>query len=66
MSDRLPSDVEAFLNAHPETRFIDTFMMSISGQLLGKRESIKDIARIYRSGVTFSACAPLLDVRGHG
>ena len=66
MSDRLPSDVEAFLKAHPETRFIDTFMMSISGQLLGKRESIKDIARIYRSGVTFSACAPLLDVRGHG
>jgi glutamine synthetase len=57
---------EEFLRGHPETRFVDTFMIGISGQTFGKRESAKDLDRIFRSGVTFSACAALLDVHGHG
>ncbi len=66
MTDQATQEAHAFLKAHPDTRFVDTFMMSISGHALGKRESIKDLERIFRSGVTFSACAALLDVRGHG
>lgn len=66
MSDKLTEEAANFLKAYPDTKFIDTFMMSISGQTLGKRESIKDLERIFKSGVTFSACAALLDVRGHG
>lgn len=57
---------EEFLRGHPETAFIDTFMVGISGQLFGKREPIADIKRILNSGVTFSACAAALDVHGHG
>lgn len=57
---------EEFLRGHPETRFIDAFMIGISGQTFGKRESVKDLERIFRSGVTFSACAALLDTNGHG
>jgi glutamine synthetase len=55
-----------FLRGHPELKFVDTFMIGISGQTFGKRESAKDLGRIFRSGVTFSACAALLDVNGHG
>ena len=57
---------EEFLRGHPETAFIDTFMVGISGQLYGKREPVADIKRILNSGVTFSACAAVLDVHGHG
>ncbi len=57
---------QKFMQRHPDTRFVDTFMMGVSGQVFGKRESAKDLERIFRSGVTFSACAALLDVHGHG
>jgi len=57
---------EEFLRGHPETRFVDSFVIGITGQVYGKRESAKDLDRIFRSGVSFSECAPLLDVHGHG
>jgi len=57
---------EEFLRGHPETRFIDTFMIGASSQVYGKREPAKDLDRVFSSGVTFSACAALLDVHGHG
>ena len=61
-----PNEGVAYLGAHPDTKFVDTFMIGVSGNVLGKRESAKDIDRIFSDGVTFSACAALLEVNGHG
>jgi glutamine synthetase len=56
----------AFLARHPQTRYVDAFMIGLNGMALGKRESASDLERIFRSGVTFSSCAAVLDVHGHG
>jgi glutamine synthetase len=55
-----------FLAKHPDTRYVDAFMIGLNGMALGKREAAADLARIFRSGVAFSACAAVLDVHGHG
>ncbi len=63
---RAADDWRAFLERHPDTRFVDAFMIGLSGQVFGKREAAADLARVYESGVAFSACAAVLDVQGHG
>ena len=60
------AEVETFLHANPAIEWVDAFMVDVNGLARGKRIPVADLSQIYAAGVQFSACAPLLDVRGLG
>ena len=60
------TEVEAFVRANPTVEWVDAFMLDVNGLARGKRMPVADLRQIYSAGVQFSACAPLLDVRGLG
>jgi glutamine synthetase len=60
------TEIESFLRAHPGIEWVDAFMVDVNGLARGKRVPVADLRQIYAAGVQFSACAPLLDVRGLG
>lgn len=60
------TEFEDFLRANPTVEWVDAFMFDVNGLARGKRMPVADLRQIYAAGVQFSACAPLLDVRGLG
>jgi glutamine synthetase len=60
------TEVDTFLSANPAIEWVDAFMVDVNGLARGKRIPVADLRQIYAAGVQFSACAPLLDVRGLG
>jgi glutamine synthetase len=60
------TEIETFLRANPTVEWVDAFMFDVNGLARGKRMPVADVRQIYAAGVQFSACAPLLDVRGLG
>jgi glutamine synthetase len=60
------TEIESLLRAHPGVEWVDAFMVDVNGLARGKRVPVADLRQIYAAGVQFSACAPLLDVRGLG
>jgi glutamine synthetase len=60
------TEIESFLCANPTVEWVDAFMFDVNGLARGKRMPVADLRQIYAAGVQFSACAPLLDVRGLG
>ena len=60
------TEIESFLRANPIVEWVDAFMFDVNGLARGKRMPVADLRQIYAAGVQFSACAPLLDVRGLG
>jgi glutamine synthetase len=60
------TEIESFLRANPTVEWVDAFMVDVNGLARGKRMPVADLQQIYSAGVQFSACAPLLDVRGLG
>ena len=61
-----PAEWDEFLAAHPDVAEVDAFIIDVNGAALGKRLKAADVRRIYTSGLQYSACAPVLDCRGHG
>lgn len=59
-------DFEQFTQLNPDIGSLDAFMIDVNGNALGKRVPLSDAAKVFKSGVAFSACAPLLDCRGRG
>lgn len=59
-------EVSEFLKVHPKTEAVDAFVIDANGHALGKRIPVEDLATLGDSGVQFSACALLADVRGLG
>jgi glutamine synthetase len=55
-----------FCEQNPDVSSLDAFMIDVNGNALGKRLPWKEGPKVYETGVTFSACAPLLDCRGRG
>jgi glutamine synthetase len=56
----------AFHHAHPEIAALDTFVIDVNGNTMGKRVHVRDAAKAFADGVQFSACALIADARGLG
>lgn len=58
------AELEAFLETHPDTRFMDVFTADINGIIRGKRIPPEDFAKPFEKGANFCASAALLNTRG--
>ncbi len=57
-------ELEAFLAAHPDTRFIDTLFVDMCGTVRGKRIPREEFAKIYSAGVQMPHTVYILNVLG--
>ena len=57
-------ELDAFLAAHPGTRFLDAVMFDLCGTAIGKRYPVRDAAKVWTSGVAFCAGITTLDALG--
>lgn len=57
-------ELDAFLAAHPNLRFLDAVMFDLCGTPIGKRYPIRDAAKVWTSGVAFCAGITTLDALG--
>ena len=62
--DSLIAELEAFLEEHPDTRFMDVFAADINGIIRGKRIPKEDFSKPFEKGANFCASAALLNSRG--
>jgi glutamine synthetase len=58
------AELEAFLEQHPDTRFMDVFAADINGIIRGKRIPKEDFSKPFEKGANFCASAALLNSRG--
>ncbi|MDW3207569.1 MAG: glutamine synthetase family protein [Alphaproteobacteria bacterium] len=58
-------ELNAYLKAHPETKYIDGVLFDMCGFALGKRYPIRDAAKLYEDGLTMCAAVTLLDATGN-
>ena len=61
-----PAEWDEFRAANPDVVEVDVFIIDVNGLGLGKRLNVDDVRRVYTAGLQYSACAPVLDCRGHG
>lgn len=59
-------EFERFARDNPGLKFLDTFMIDVNGNAVGKRVPWKEARKVFETGLAFSQCAPLLDCRGRG
>lgn len=57
-------EIDTFLAAHPACRHVDCVLFDLQGNALGKRYPIRDLAKVWKSGVQFCAATTLMDVGG--
>ena len=57
-------ELDTFLAAHPNLRFLDAVMFDLCGTPIGKRYPIRDAAKVWTSGVAFCAGITTLDALG--
>ncbi len=62
--DTLSQELEAFMKAHPDTRFMDAFAPDINGILRGKRVQVDEFDKIFGSGSNYFAASALMNVKG--
>jgi len=58
------SELQAYLAAHPETRFVDAIMFDLCGTAVGKRLPVREAEKLWTSGVAFCAGISTLDALG--
>ena len=58
------SELDRFLKAQPETRFVDAVMFDLCGTPVGKRYPVREAGKIWSSGVAFCAGITTLDALG--
>ena len=62
--DALLNELTTFLEAYPDTRFMDVFAADINGVLRGKRIQQGDFEKPFKKGSNFCAASTLMNVRG--
>ena len=58
------SEVEQFLNAHPDVRHVDAVTVDLCGILRGKRYPREDLSKLYKNGLALPYTVYLMDVTG--
>jgi glutamine synthetase len=64
-ADALIQELEDFLAAHPETRYLEALTVDMNGILRGKRAEREDFSKLFRGGMNLCAATAILDSRGH-
>jgi glutamine synthetase len=64
VASRAPTEVERFLAAHPDTRFIELLLPDTNGIFRGKWVPASGLAGLYRNGVALAQSVFSLDVWG--
>jgi glutamine synthetase len=60
----MPAELDAYLAAHPNTRFLDAVSFDLCGTAIGKRYPIRDAHKVWSAGVAFCAGITTLDALG--
>jgi glutamine synthetase len=60
------AEFDRFVQTNADIAELETFIVDVNGHALGKRIPIAQGRRTFGSGISFSACAPILDCRGRG
>jgi glutamine synthetase len=63
--DALKLELDDFLAAHPETRYLEALLTDINGILRGKRAARDDFYKLFGNGMNLCAATAILDSRGH-
>jgi len=63
--DALKQELQRYLEAHPETRYLETLVADMNGILRGKRAERHDFSKLFRNGMNLCAATAILDTRGH-
>ncbi|MCU0990055.1 MAG: glutamine synthetase family protein [Xanthomonadales bacterium] len=64
-SDTRNSELDDYLAAHPETRYLETLSPDMNGILRGKRAERHDFHKLFGNGMNLCAATVVLDSRGH-
>jgi glutamine synthetase len=59
------TELEDYLAAHPDTRYLETLVADMNGILRGKRAERGDFGKLFRNGMNLCAATAVLDSRGH-
>jgi len=57
-------EIEDFRARHPHARFLDALMFDLVGNAIGKRYPMRDIEKVYETGIAFCAGITTLDALG--
>ena len=63
--DELKQELDAYLAAHPDTRYLETLTVDMNGILRGKRAERKDFNKLFGNGMNLCAATAILDSRGN-
>lgn len=63
-TDALMQELDDFLAAHPETRYLEALLTDINGILRGKRAARDDFHKVFLKGMNLCAATAILDSRG--
>jgi glutamine synthetase len=64
-SDATPEELTRYLEAYPETRYLETLVVDMNGILRGKRAEKDDFYKLFGNGMNLCAATAILDSRGH-
>ena len=64
-SDNLKKELDAYLAARPETRFMEPLIADLNGILRGKRIGVDDFGKAFKNGVNMCASTTLLTTLGN-
>ena len=56
---------EAFLEKHPDTRYLELLVADMNGMLRGKRAAVHDAKKIHQNGFNWCAATIILDHKGN-
>ena len=57
-------EYENFCNKYPNVKYVDAIVSDTSGMIRGKRFPVKEIKKLFISGIQFATAILLLDVNG--
>jgi len=64
-SDALQQELDQYLEAHPETRYLEALVTDINGIFRGKRLERGEFSKLFRNGMNLCAATAILDSRGN-
>jgi len=64
-SAELKQELDDYLAAHPETRFMEPLIADMNGILRGKRIGVEDAGKAFKNGINMCAATTLLDTLGN-
>ena len=62
--DTLTQELQAFMEAYPDTRFMDVFSPDLNGIPRGKRIPVDDFGKVFGKGANFCAASSLMNAKG--